>query len=218
MNGLLDTPSTFTYNATVVACKMLIDSGVWIAAFYECSLAMEGVLLAAEAENLRTINVYDVRIPCEVEPLCYNFSNGDALLNLDSVQKALGVDPGIEWEACNMLVHTEMLGDWIGSYAFDIPLLLKANVSVLVYSGTEDFVCNYLGGQNWVKDMEWDYQKQFNGLPLKPWTVNGKQAGLGKSYEGLTFLEVFDAGHMVPMDQPANALDMITRFIYGQPF
>ena len=30
------------------------------------------------------------------------------------------------------------------------------------------------------------------------------QAGRSRSADGLTFLEVFNAGHMVPMDQPKN--------------
>ena len=36
-----------------------------------------------------------------------------------------------------------------------------------------------------------------------------KQHGL------LQFLIINDAGHMVPQDQPANSLDMLTRFIFG---
>jgi len=34
-----------------------------------------------------------------------------------------------------------------------------------------------------------------------------------RQYDNFHFLRVFDAGHMVPMDQPENALDMITRMI-----
>lgn len=34
----------------------------------------------------------------------------------------------------------------------------------------------------------------------------------------LTFLIVLDAGHMVPLDHPRAALDMISRFLQGVPF
>ena len=34
-----------------------------------------------------------------------------------------------------------------------------------------------------------------------------------RQYGNLHFLRVYDAGHMVPMDQPENALAMINRFI-----
>jgi len=76
-----------------------------------------------------------------------------------------------------MVVHTEMLGDWMGNFALDIPLLLQNNVSVLIYSGTEDWICNYLGGQNWVNNLDWPGKKQFNSINLQPWKVNGKTAG-----------------------------------------
>jgi len=34
----------------------------------------------------------------------------------------------------------------------------------------------------------------------------------------LTFLQVYDAGHMVPSDQPEHSLTMITQFLNGQAF
>ena len=39
--------------------------------------------------------------------------------------------------------------------------------------------------------------------------------GYSQSYGGLTFLKVKNAGHMVPMDQPLNALAMIEQFTVG---
>ena len=41
---------------------------------------------------------------------------------------------------------------------------------------------------------------------------------LVRSSGGLTFLQVYDAGHMVPTDQPAVALAMIQNFINGGAF
>ena len=34
-----------------------------------------------------------------------------------------------------------------------------------------------------------------------------------RQHGNLHFLRVYEAGHMVPMDQPENALEMIKRFI-----
>lgn len=48
--------------------------------------------------------------------------------------------------------------------------------------------------------------------------MNGATAGYYRSAQGLTMLQVLGAGHMVPMDQPVNALDMLTRFLDGKPF
>lgn len=45
--------------------------------------------------------------------------------------------------------------------------------------------------------------------------MNGKAAGQLKQYKNLQFLRVYNAGHMVPMDQPANALNMLQTFMMG---
>jgi cathepsin A (carboxypeptidase C) len=41
---------------------------------------------------------------------------------------------------------------------------------------------------------------------------------LARTAGGLTFLQVYDAGHMVPSDQPEHALAMITQFLNGGQF
>jgi cathepsin A (carboxypeptidase C) len=79
------------------------------------------------------------------------------------VQKALGILPESQWSECNTEVHTLLLGDWISNLAVDIPLLLsQSNYTVLVYSGTEDFICNYIGGREWTLAMEWAGQVRFS--------------------------------------------------------
>jgi len=39
-----------------------------------------------------------------------------------------------------------------------------------------------------------------------------------RSYSRLTFMEVFNAGHMVPGDLPEVALDFVTKLIRNEPF
>jgi hypothetical protein len=46
-------------------------------------------------------------------------------------------------------------------------------------------------------------------------TAAGKTAGLLRSANGFSFLQVHDAGHMVPRDQPAVALAMLNAFTKG---
>lgn len=40
-----------------------------------------------------------------------------------------------------------------------------------------------------------------------------KPGGRVQNFENFTFMQVYDAGHMVPMDQPEAAHDMIYQFI-----
>mmetsp|Transcript_3321 Transcript_3321/g.9196 ORF Transcript_3321/g.9196 Transcript_3321/m.9196 type:complete len:209 (-) Transcript_3321:52-678(-) len=39
-----------------------------------------------------------------------------------------------------------------------------------------------------------------------------------KEFRNLSFLKVIDSGHMVPMDVPGVALDMLRTFVYGESF
>jgi cathepsin A (carboxypeptidase C) len=49
-------------------------------------------------------------------------------------------------------------------------------------------------------------------------TKRNQAAGRARTHGGLTFLQVHNAGHMVPLDQPANALDMLNTFTSGKAF
>jgi len=92
-------------------------------------------------------------------------------------------------------------------------MLDNSGIDVLVYSGDKDFVVNWRGGEAWSLATKWAHKKEFNAVDVETWTVDGKPAGEMRQYENFHFLRVFDAGHMVPMDQPINALSMLQRFI-----
>ncbi|GMH53170.1 hypothetical protein TrRE_jg5815 [Triparma retinervis] len=91
--------------------------------------------------------------------------------------------------------------------------MLEGDVDVLIYAGDVDFICNSLGNKAWTLDLEWEGKEGFNALEDKDWE-NG--SGSVRTYNGLTFLTVFDAGHMVPSDQPEAALTMLDTFTQGR--
>jgi carboxypeptidase C (cathepsin A) len=47
------------------------------------------------------------------------------------------------------------MGDWMLSYEKEVGELLDMGLKVLVYYGENDSVCNYIGGENWVKNVKW---------------------------------------------------------------
>lgn len=65
----------------------------------------------------------------------------------------------------------------------------------------------------WTNQLEWSGQSQFQQANYTQFESNGESNGEYKNFENFTFLRVYNAGHMVPMDQPAVALDMINTFI-----
>jgi len=46
--------------------------------------------------------------------------------------------------------------------------------------------------------------------------MNGKTVAKVRSSNGFSFMQVFEAGHMVPMDQPEVALQMVADHISGK--
>ncbi len=77
---------------------------------------------------------------------------------------------------------------------------------------------NWLGNQAWTLGLEWSGKAGFNAAEFKDWAVGGAAAGKSRTYGGLTFLRVFDAGHMVPADQPVAALALLNQLTSGKPF
>ena len=50
---------------------------------------------------------------------------------------------------------------------------------------------------------------------LTPWKIDGKMAGFWKKAGKLELRILFNAGHLVPMDQPVAALNMVDSFVGG---
>lgn len=162
------------------------------------------------------MNPYDMRLKCEHEPLCYDFSEIGIYLNDPSVRKALGVDPSAgNWDECNKAVNINFVNDFMKNFDYLIPDLLEAGIPVLVYVGDQDFICNWIGNKHWVLELEWSGKSEMNNAEdflLKSDT--GAEVGKVRYAKNIFyFLQVFQAGHMVPMDQPENALFMFKTFL-----
>lgn len=117
---------------------------------------------------------------------------------------------------------------------YDIPLsvapwlaeLLDAGrYRVLLYSGQLDAIVPYRGTVNVARALRWTGAEQFRNATRYIWRPDcssqcsaSEVAGYATEHGPLTVLLVRNAGHMVPYDQPAWALDMIDRFTSGKTF
>lgn len=92
---------------------------------------------------------------------------------------------------------------------------------MLIYVGVADFMCNHQGNEAWTLGMEWDSQAEFNNATLKDFISDRKVAGstrsVGKGAGDLTYLNIFDAGHMVSPDSRRERELMQTRFHTTSP-
>jgi cathepsin A (carboxypeptidase C) len=204
-------------------CQSLIQScydseSVWscVPASIYCNNAMMGPYQKTGR------NVYDIRGKCEDgNNLCYSaLGYITKYLNRRDVMEALGVEVS-GYESCNFDINRNFLfqGDWMQPFHRLVPGLLE-KLPVLIYAGDADFICNWLGNQAWTDALDWPGNKDFNRADIEKLRVGGSSKGDSygnvKSSGHLTFMQIFQAGHMTPMDQPEPSLDFLNRWLSGE--
>ncbi|KAL7504889.1 hypothetical protein ACHAXN_002443 [Cyclotella atomus] len=188
----------------------MMNSFACQASFIGCNTAL------TTPYRMTGLNPYDITKECGDNPLCYDFSHVESFMNEADTKKKLHVDShNPQWQTCNMGVNMEFHTDWMKDFSGYVADLLNDDVPALIYAGDVDFICNYLGNKAWVNALEWKDGAAFKAAEDHDWNSG---AGLAKSAGKLTFLQVYDAGHMVPSDKPAEALAMITQFLNGEAF
>ncbi|CAE6415970.1 unnamed protein product [Rhizoctonia solani] len=169
-------------------------------------------------------NPYDMTKPCKPEELrnslCYPVTEHiNNFLDRPETRKALGVHPSIgNYTGCSSDVGMRFSAslDHFHSNQWYVAGLLERGVKVLVYVGTYDWICNWVGNQKWVMALDWTGSAEFAAQKDRNWIVDGRVAGFTRSANGLTFATVDAAGHMVPYDKPKEALAMLTRWLEGK--
>lgn len=142
----------------------------------------------------------------------------DDWLQLPTVKSAYGVDPNVTYQDCVDSTYDAFVYDIGYSYAQNYTWLLNQtiipNFKVLLYSGQNDIICNTLGSERWIAKLKWSGIPYFETAPrvaLKD--SNQNIVGFYKNYQRLSFAIIYDAGHMLPWDQPVGARVMLKQFI-----
>lgn len=158
-------------------------------------------------------NMYDVRVIGE-----YNFDIIGKYVDQPDVRKSLYVSPHVKaWkDTSKRIAYLLELGEQ-NSYAYLYPRLFES-IRVIVYNGIYDMDCNFMGTDAWIQSLEWSFKKQFLQKERIPWFEDGKPVGHFRSFSNLTQVVVAGAGHLVPMDQPKNALALLNKFIQQKQF
>ena len=177
------------------------------------------------------VNPYDVRRKCDRSKdgdLCYEQLKWiDVFMNDPKNKAILGVNPNKEFASCNMEVNRDFTfqGDGMHNSALLLTDLVNDGIRLLVYAGNADLMCNYLGNERWLEQLESQYKSEFAASASSPFTTSsGKVAGEVRSAGGaghragnVTFVNIHEAGHMVPYDQPEAALDLFVRWLKDVP-
>ncbi|KAL5531734.1 hypothetical protein ACEPAG_4611 [Sanghuangporus baumii] len=174
------------------------------------------------------LNPYDMTKACEgsLDSLCYEEDTAiEEYLNQLSVRSLLGVTAPQNFSSCSDDItirfesHLDILAHPTQQYVAE---LLARDVRVLIYAGTNDWICNWVSNIMWVEKLEWEGKDTFNAAKWRAWGLGDKiteesATGITKSAGPLTFASVYGAGHMVPFDKPAEALKMVSRWISEEP-
>jgi cathepsin A (carboxypeptidase C) len=162
------------------------------------------------------LSVYDISKECGDNPLCIDLTPEETFMNSQLTKQKLHVaSHNPDWQSCNHDINERFHTDWMKDFSGYVADLINDDIPALIYAGDLDYVCNYLGNKAWVTELQWNDGDAFRAAKDHDWN-NG--AGLAKTAGKLTFLQVYDAGHQVPTDQPEHALTMITQFLNGETF
>ena len=198
------------------------------------SYAATGVIFGAILEESASINEYDSRLHYYPDEH-YNYTNTELLLNNATIRELIWANTtqskdwifGMDNQAVFDALTLEQMLDMRPYYS---SLLDEFNIRVMIYQGQNDPFLVTAGQLAWIDGMKWNGNQDWNNNAIKVgWTLhsgqnsNGIPVGYVKkaltdSAKNFTWIEIFNAGHMVPMDQSQVAKQMIVNFIYDIPF
>ncbi|KAF5176789.1 Serine carboxypeptidase-like [Thalictrum thalictroides] len=148
------------------------------------------------------------RIPGGYDP-CYT-KYAEKYFNRNDVRLSLHANPNGKWEVCN----ESILRTYNYTVLSILPIyikLIKAGLKIWVYSGDADGRVPVTGTRYWLEAI---------GLPLKAswrsWYHNHQVGGRIVEYEGLTFVTVRGAGHLVPLNKPSESVSLIHSYLSGE--
>lgn len=201
-------------------CNNLIESCYNLRSAFVCvpaSIYCNNVEIGPYQESGR--NVYDIREDCadSSDGLCYPQMDWVAdFMNLVEVRDALGVTEVDKFESCNFELNGAFLfnGDWMQPYYTHVIDLLELGIPVLDYAGLADFICNALGTDAFASQVEWSGHEKFSNSEVKPFVLkDGTNAGRFRNYKHFTSLQIYEAGHMAPFDQPQALFEMVDEWV-----
>ncbi|KZT67351.1 alpha/beta-hydrolase [Daedalea quercina L-15889] len=92
----------------------------------------------------------------------------------------------------------------------------QRGVQIVLYSGNDDSLISHHSTEVVIQNTTFGDIQGFTEPPATPWYADdGSFAGIVHQERNWTYLLFKDAGHLVAMDQPANALTFLREFVLG---
>ena len=193
----------------------------------QCEQILQDILRETQVPgpdgNMECYNMYDVRLK-DSYPSCGMNWPPDLVdvtpyLRRKDVLEALHINPGKRtgWTECNGNVGNAFRA---ANSKPSIQLLpdLIAEIPTVLFSGAEDLICNHIGTEELISNMEWNGGKGFEvspgtWAPRRDWEFEGESAGFWQEARNLTYVLFYNSSHMVPFDYARRTRDMLDRFM-----
>jgi carboxypeptidase D len=206
-------------------CKNVLGGGNKHIDIPDCEKVLQDMLkLTANANwgGSKCVNMYDVRLT-DTYPSCGmnwppDLTHVTPYLRRQDVRDALHVDAKARpWTECHGAVGSAFRARTSVPSRDLLPDILS-EIPVLLFSGDQDLICNHIGTEELIANMEWNGGKGFevspgNWAPRRDWTFEGEPLGFWQEARNLTYVLFHNASHMVPFDLPRQSRDMLDRFL-----
>ena len=210
--------------ATKSACAQSLAEGDKNAHvdYPQCEAILQQILKLTVKDG-RCTNMYDVRLD-DTYPSCGmnwppDLKHITPYLRRPDVVEALHInhDKRAGWTECNGAVGGAFKARNSKPSISLLPNLLK-QVPIVLFSGDKDLICNHLGTEELIHNMEWNGGKGFElssgtWAPRRDWTFENEPAGIYQEARNLTYVLFYNSSHMVPFDYPRRTRDMLDRFL-----
>ncbi|TMW56207.1 hypothetical protein Poli38472_008855 [Pythium oligandrum] len=190
-----------------------------------CFANMDGILDSVKNSfaGSKSLNYYDVRqFVQSVASYPASRQHLSAYMDQVAVRQALhgNTDPSFHFRDCSDNVYSG-LREFDGvSTLGNVENLLQSGIRVLFYNGQWDMMCNHYSTEKLLLHLNWNGSAVYQDAKKYTWSVATRRDPAGFAQQGgnLTYLVIASAGHMVPMDVPDVAAEMMKRFVQDLPF
>jgi len=196
------------YRSGAVICRILMKFNT----AYEYDVCSEWNDYKDNATNIiNQMNIAEKRTYREENRAVY------AIMNDNETQKELGVCCTL-WTGKNKTAGALLRKyDWIIPYQDQIEYILDHGKPVTLMYGNFDYTCQYLGGLAMAEKIKWSGLKEFLKKEWEDVILDGKVYGKTRIVKNFEFLLVYNAGHLIPKNQPLFALHAVEQFIENNP-
>lgn len=177
-------------------------------------------LLLANTGDGQCINMYDYTLR-DTYPSCGmnwppDLANVTPYLQDDAVMHALNLLNFEKWRECSLSVTRSFTAKNSFPAVHLLPRLTE-QIQVMFFNGDRDIICNSKSTLSFLDKLEWGGAKGFTDGSEEnniDWIYDEKEVGYIKSERNITFVNIYNASHMVPFDVPDTSralIDLITR-------